>query len=357
MVGRRRVAAQRLGARAMPGGEAELVSWLGAVQAQDYAASLWALGARAQGTTVTDVEAALADGTIVRTWALRGTIHLVAAADLRWIVGLAGARSIARAAGRFRQLGLVGATLARARDVVLRAVARGTPVLRLDLMRALDDAGISPQNQRGVHVLWRLAHEGLICFGPKQGKQETFILVDAWVRAARSPASSGLPALALRYFTSHGPATDADFAWWSGLSLGEARSAVEQVRPELVAEKHEEVTYWRSAGRLPPTRRTAAFLLPVFDELLVGYDDRRAVVAPPYHGRVHRGGLLGPIAVIDGRAIATWRRTLSRRGLSVTIDPFEPLGSGPRAAIDRAAERYANFLSLPLAAVSLAPST
>jgi len=343
---RRRVAAQRLGA---PLDVREVVAWLGAVQAQDYLASLWAVGVRARGTKVADVEGALAAGTIVRTWALRGTIHLVAAADLRWIVALVGPRAIARAAGRFRQLGLDAATLARARAVVRRELEGGAPVLRRELMRTLEQDGIATAGQRGVHIVWRLAHEGEICFGPKQGKQETFVLVDAWVRAGpRRPASTGASELARRYFASRGPATVADFAWWAGLSLGDARGALDEVRAALVAEEHDGATYWRTAGRAPPPRPGLACLLPAFDELLVGYDDRRALVAPAFHARVHRGGMLGPVVVVGGRAVGTWRRTLSRRGVKVAVAAFRPLGAATERSVAAAAERYAAFVGLPL---------
>lgn len=347
----RRAAGQRLGAPLAAG---EVVSWLGAVQAQDYLASLWAVGVRTLSAAAADVEAALAAGTIVRTWALRGTIHLVAATDLRWIVALAGPRAIARAAGRFRQLGLDDVTFARARAVVLRLLAGGAPVPRRELMRALERRGIATGGQRGVHIVWRLAHEGEICFGPKEGKQETFVLVDAWVGGGpRRPVRAGRGELARRYFASRGPATVADFAWWAGWSQGEARGALDEVRAQLVAEEHDGATYWRTAGRAPHSRRGVAFLLPAFDELLVGYDDRRAVVAPAFHARVHRGGMLGPIVVVDGRAVGTWRRTLSRRGVKIAVSAFERLAVPTERSVAAAALRYAAFLGLPLEGISV----
>jgi hypothetical protein len=203
-IARLRLEAQRVSAPRFTRPE-ELVSWLGAVQAQDYLGALWAVGLRTEMAREADVERALAEGAIVRTWPMRGTLHFVAAADARWMVELLAPRRISGAASRFRQLGLDDATFTRAGRVLEKRLAAG-PLTRPRVYDALEQARISTAGQRGIHILWRLAHETRICFGPREGKQPTFVLFDAWLPDARRlPRDEALAELAVRYFRGHGP--------------------------------------------------------------------------------------------------------------------------------------------------------
>jgi hypothetical protein len=251
------------------------------------------------------------------------------------------------AAGRFRQLGLDTATLTRARRVATK-VLQGHRLTRPALYREFSRAKVSPEGVRGLHLLWWLAHERVICFGPREGKQQTFALFDAWLPKARSlPREEALAELVRRYFQSHGPATIRDFAWWSGLGLGEARQAI-----QLAGEALEEIdgagqTMWIvRAARVPRALRAQAHLLPGFDELLVGYADRSALVEVAQLPRVNNGGgILSPVLVWDGRVIGTWKRSLARRGLTFLPAPFQPLADGERRALEKAVQRYARFLA------------
>jgi hypothetical protein len=215
---------------------AEVVAWLGAVQAQDYLGALWAVGLRLTRACEQDIERALADRSIVRTWPMRGTLHFVAAADARWMLDLLAPKVVTGAAGRFRALDLDDATIARARRVLAKRL-QGAPLTRPAVYDVLERAKISTVGQRGIHILWRLAHECLLCFGPREGKQQTFVLFDEWLpRAKRLPREEALAELAWRYFTGHGPATVTDFAWWSGLKLSDARLGVHLAAPRLAEE-------------------------------------------------------------------------------------------------------------------------
>jgi hypothetical protein len=159
----------------------DVVGWLGAVQAQDYLGSLWAIGLRLQNATEQAIEQALATRAIIRTWPMRGTLHIVAAADVRWMLELLTPRVVARSARRLQQQFSVDeAVLARSRQVLVRALQGGQQLSRDAMYQALEAAHISTASGRGLQILWRLAQEGLVCFGAREGKQHTFVLLDEW---------------------------------------------------------------------------------------------------------------------------------------------------------------------------------
>ncbi|HEX8922520.1 MAG TPA: winged helix DNA-binding domain-containing protein, partial [Pyrinomonadaceae bacterium] len=227
----------------------EIVGWLGAVQAQDYLGSLWALGLRTQHAVEEEVEQAIAAGTIVRSWPLRGTLHYVAAADIRWMLKLGAPRTIARAASRYRELELDEATFAKSNRVLARALQGGKQLTRLELAAALNRAGIPTDGQRLIHLLNRSALDGLTCYAARRGKQFTFALLEEWVAEARTlERDEALAELARRYFTSRGPATLQDFVWWSGLTTADARAGLEMAKPHLTKEIIKGQTYWVSSS-------------------------------------------------------------------------------------------------------------
>jgi Winged helix DNA-binding domain len=227
-----------------------VVTALGAVQGQDYLGSLWSVGLRCPGAAEGDVEQALADRSIVRTWLLRGTLHLLAPADLRWLLALLAPRSLAGNAGRHRQLELDDALFARSEKLAVQALQGGRRLTRDAFYELLEGAGIATAGQRGYHITWRLAQLGVLCFGPREGSQPTFVLLEEWVPPAPVlDREEALAELARRYFTSHGPATLADFAWWAGLKVSDAKSGLAQVSSQLEQVSVDGTIYWQ-AGRL-----------------------------------------------------------------------------------------------------------
>ena len=260
---------------------ATAVARMGALQAQDYSASLWAAGIRS-GATQARVEAAITSGDIVRTWPMRGTLHMLAAADVRWMLDLMAARSIARARGRARQLEVDDQVLGRAAEHIERALAGGKRLTRRELYRLLDEAGIRPDGQRGIHILWQLSHRGLLCVGPRRGKDPTFVLFDDWVPPSPPlDRDEALIQLAVRYFSSHGPATERDLAWWSGLTLSDVRRAIDLAATRLESITVDDNVYWRGRETaVHSVRRDGVIFLPGFDEFVLGYTDR-SVVLPP----------------------------------------------------------------------------
>jgi hypothetical protein len=302
------------------------VSWLVGVQAQDAVWARWSVGLRMARATEATVERAIASGAIVRTWAMRGTLHLVAARDVHWLLALVGPRVIAGNARRYAQLGLDEATLERSVAVIAGALAGGGALTRAELVAALEAAGISGEGQRAPYLLQRAALDGVIRFAPDQKPgTPTYTLLGPPPAGVAEPDAS---VLARRYLAGHAPATPADFAWWSGLPAGEARHALGQA-PAL------------AAVELP----RMAHLLPPFDEYLLGYRDRGAVLPSQQAKRVNAGGgMPKPTIVLDGVVVGTFRRTFSRRGIDIAAEPFRPLDREEQALVAAAADRLGEFV-------------
>lgn len=328
---------------------AELVRWMGAVQAQDYRGALWALGLRLPAASEPDIEAAIAARTIVRTWPMRGTLHFVPAADVRWMLRLLTPRVIARSSGRYRELGLDAAAFARSGRLLARALQGRRALIRHEACAVLQRGGVSPEGQRGIHILAHLAQQGLLCFGAREGRQPTFVLLDEWVPASKQPPRlQALATLATRYISSHGPATLQDFAWWSGLLVKDAQEAVAAAGSRLVKETRGGQTWWVDAAT-PAGRRTlrrpAAALLPPWDEYIVAYKDRDAAVGHlGAHGQDRLKTVGSALIVIDGRVRGSWKRSLAAGKVRIAPDLWSPTSVAERGAVQRAALRYGRFL-------------
>jgi len=331
---------------------AAAVRWFGAVQAQDYLGSLWAIGLRTRDATEAAVERAIAERSIVRTWPLRGTLHFVAAEDVRWMLSLCTPRTLARNVRRLKQEhGIDSRLIARSGKVLSDTLRGGNCVSRPDLYRRLENARIATGAGRGLHLLWWHAHEGLICLGPRSGKQQTFALMDEWLPATppRSRDDS-LAELARRYFNSHGPATVRDFAWWSGLAAADAEAAREMVAKELTAVAVDKQIYWQPAGMAAARSKPNCHLLPAYDEYTVAYQDRAAVLSQDVAARADSGhGIFHPAIVIDGQVTGTWSRELKKTSVAITCRPFARIDRRQSQMLAAAARRYAQFLGLELA--------
>ena len=347
-----RLSTQRLAGRGFRT-PADVVRWFGAVQAQDYPGALWAVGMRTVGATEAAVEQAVSNRAIVRTWPLRGTLHFTAAEDLRWMLAHFAPRTVARAASRFKQFELDPRTLARGAALVVKALEGGRQLSRPQLYAHMERAGIATRENRGVHILWKCAHDGLICFSTREGKQHRMALLDEWLPPATMLArDEALAELARRYFTSHGPATLDDFVWWSGLNAAESRSALEMARGDLQSERIDGALQWhneRAASAVAPDNIVAshAVLLPPYDEYTVAYRDRSAVL-DPRHKAAARNGIFNPTIAAKGRIIGTWVPKRANDRVTVTLKPFAPLRGAAGRAVTAAAERYGRFLGQPV---------
>ena len=335
----------------------EVVRWLGAIQAQDYMQSLWAIGLRLKSAAMADIEQAIREAKIIRTWPMRGTLHFVPPEDVKWMLKLSASRMLVKDGRRLEQLGLDEAIMERCKELFHDALDGNKRLSRPDMMRLLEDAGISTGNQRGYHILWYVAQSGLICLGAMQDKQQTFVLLDEWAPDSRRLSQEeALVELARRYFASHGPASVHDFAWWSGLTVTEARAGLEATGSGLVSERIDGKDYWMTSDTMSHIAhdKSSVDLLPGFDEYLLGYKDRSAVLAAEHAPKIvpGRNGVFRPIIVVGGRVVGTWKRSLKKNSIHITLIPFTSLDDSEEEAIE-AAERYSDFVGLPLSSTDI----
>jgi len=334
---------------------ADVVAWLGAVQAQDYPAAKWALGLRAPGLTDADVENAFTEGRILRTHVLRPTWHFVTPADIRWMLALTGPRLHKTCGPYNRALGLDDAILKRCRAMIERALRDGTQLTRAQLGAVLRRGGVELGGPALAQVMMNAELDALVCSGARQGKRFTYALLDE--RAPRGrivTRDEALGHLARRYFTGHGPATLKDYVWWSGLVVGDARRSIEIAGHDLDRREIGDRTYW-SAGSSSARAGGGAHLLPNYDEYLVAYRDRDPVVEPPRRAAAARlgarpraGDVFAHSLVIDGRLAGSWTRTHGRSAVTIDVVPYRRLTPAERRAVAAAAERFGRFMQQPV---------
>lgn len=324
-----------------------------ATQAQEFWGGRWALAVRTRGApTISDVDAAFDAGTLVRSWTQRGTIHALRPADLAWVLSLTGDRQHRQAGSRHRTLGLDEPTLQGAERSVVTALRGGNRLTRAEMFTILRDIGIEPKDQRGVHVLYALAVRGLVCLGPVVARaggptrEQYIVLNEEWIREAATPADP-LAEFFVRYIDGHGPASPADFAWWSGLPVGIARRAAEASADRLDIVEFEGEVRFISRGR--PRRSAVAddvLALPPFEEYFLSYADRTTVCPPDFVTVVATGGMMRPVLVARGEVVGVWTHSLAvgRHTGDPVPDLFVP-GAASDAEIARALERYRVFVT------------
>lgn len=332
----------------------EVVQWLGAVQAQDYGAAKWAVGLRMAGdATDATVEQAIAEGSILRTHVLRPTWHYVTPADIRGLLTLTGPRVDAACATYYRKLELDDATFKKSNTLIEKALQGGKQLTRAELGTVLQQGGVESQDLlRLTYLVMKAELVGLICSGANQGKQITYALLEERVPPSKPfNRDEALTDLVRRYFTSHGPATIADFVWWSGLTAADTRIGLDIVGGELAKEEIEGQTYWFSASESSKLDLSGSlYLLPNYDEYTVSYKDRGALVdealTPILDGR---GNILfNHVIVSDGLVVGTWKRTISKSKIVATVEPSRPLDPAETEALTAAATNFGRFMGLPV---------
>jgi hypothetical protein len=327
-----------------------VVSWLGAVQSQEYQPAKWSLGLRIQNPVNDLIEQAFTAGTILRTHVMRPTWHFVTPADIRWMLELTAPRVNALSAYYYRQLELDDVLFSQSNAIFVKALQNHQYLTRAELRSKLAEAGIMAEGVRLSYIVMRAELDAVICSGPRRGKQFTYALL-----AERAPQAlvlgrdEALAELTSRYFTGHGPATLRDFAWWSGLTVADAKRGLEMVASHLTRVAIDEQTYWLSAS-MPPAAEPShiAFLLPTFDEFVVGYDafdqNRLSGHAPDKKADYFSYSTL----VVSDRIAGSWKRILNRGTAVIDVAPFSPLSDTDREAIKAAAQRYGEFLNMPV---------
>ena len=319
---------------------------LGAVQAQEYPFAKWALGLRMRdGVADAAIEHAFTEGRILRTHVMRPTWHFVTPSDIRWMLELTGPRVHRTMASYNRKQGLDAAILTKAMAVLERSLNGGCSLTRAELALSLERAGIRAKGLRLALLMLFAELEGIVCSGPRRGRHFTYALLCERAPASpRRPRDEALGELAKRYFTSHGPATVRDFVWWSGLTVADARRALEITGAR--SEVANGLTYW-SIGRKPAVRSLAGkvHLLPIYDEYLIAYRDRDAVPhGPSTIPSPARSTTFQHAVVIDGQVAGTWRTGRNGDEVAITVVPLRRLSRAERAEIGLQAARFGRFL-------------
>jgi hypothetical protein len=351
-IARRRLASQHLITPTITD-PAEMVRVLGAVQAQDYPGAKWALGMRVRGATDATIERAFTDRSIIRTHVLRPTWHFVTPADIRWMLALTAPRVKATMAYYDRKLELDDAVFRRSTEAIVRALRDGKQLTRAELGEVLRRAKINvEESQRLGHLLLRPELDGIVCSGARRGKQFTYALLDERVPpAAPLGRDEALLELTRRYFATRSPATANDFAWWSGLTVAEAKRGIGMAGDALEREVIDDRTYWSDrAMRSPSKRSTIAHLLPNYDEYFIGFKDRGAIGQRLKSAELVTGGdaFIAHVVVVDGQLVGGWRRTVMKDAASVELNLVTRLTEAERRAVAAAGKSYAAFLGVAL---------
>lgn len=334
----------------------QVVTWFGAMQAQDLASGEWSFGLRIPGATQGAVDQATHDREILRTWPMRGTVHFVAPEDAKWLLALTGVRALAGAAGRRAHLGLDEATVNKAAEVLAGALSGGKRLSRAECVDLLIEAGVHTAKEHGYHLLWYTSQIGVTCIGPQQGKEQTFVLLDEWVPNPRTLSrEEALAELAVRYFQSHGPTTRQDFAGWTGLAMADVRLGIDGAATALQTIDVEGSPYVMAAALRDEASRilaeaedTEVWILPGFDEYLLGFKDRSLMVSRDHMKTIIPGsnGVFMPTIVSGGRVIGTWKREVKRTRVDVRPLPFAPFTPAQQSGFSDAAETYGRYLGL-----------
>ncbi len=328
----------------------EVVSWLGAVQAQDFLGSLWTVGQRMKKAVEADIEEAIADRSIVRTWPMRGTLHFVMPDNVRWMLKLLSQRIIARAQTNYRTEGLDKSIFTKSYKLFERALRDGKQLERNEMYDVLERGKISIGGQRGIHIMVHAALQGLICVGPRSGKQHTFVLLDEWIPKGKELSrDESLVEMAKIYFTSHGPATVHDFSWWTGLTISEAKVAIGMVQPKLISVSVDDQLYWMTEeASVPKIKKPHVALTSWFDEILIGYKDRSMIIDSSASKFIQnpKNGIFSSNILIDGKVVGSWKRAFVKGKVEMELKPFRKFDAKEKEAVDAAVKRYTSFVSI-----------
>ncbi len=347
-----RLANQQISRHSFTSPEA-LVAEMGCIQAQDFGGAKWAIGSRIKNITDADIEMDFNSGKILRTHILRPTWHFVTPADIGWMLKLTAPRIKTFCKVHHKKLGMDLTTLKRSKNIISKALTGGKYLTRNQLLQLLKRGKIRTDNLRPLFFMLDAELDGIICSGPRQGKQFTYALLEERAPGIRHlDHDAAIAELTNRYFTSRGPATLQDFSWWSGLILSDAKKGIEMNGKNLIYEIINGQTYWYSSGMLLNLKQAGSvYLLPIFDEFIIAYKNRTELLHPSY--KKQSGiGIFKPAIIINGQIAGIWKRNAQNLKVTVESHPFSPLSKNYRHLITTAAKRYARFIGKPLDEIS-----
>ena len=356
---------------------AEVMIHMGCIQGQDYQSALWAIGMRSKpGTTFRNVEAAFSDRKIVRTWLLRGTIHIADATNVKWISKLLSPGLLKLALKREANRGIEPEKIRKIEEIFMGRLKKEHQLSRTDMYRLLEESGESPENNFGYHMLYRAAWDGIICYGDRKGDEDTFALRDEWINdGINLEGNNAIVSLAKLYFASHGPASLSDFAWWSGLKMKEIRTALNE-NPEIFHhwKDNPKLIHYDEDNSHDKYPENSVKLLPAYDEYFIGYADRSFIFNDKLKGYlskdlpiydvkfpvltsnkeggdaqnesvsiIHKNGIFQPLVLVDGQIAGTWTKKVTKDGMTLTIMPFQKFSYSEVSKLEDEVGKYGKF--------------
>jgi hypothetical protein len=324
----------------------EIVSWMVAMQAQEYAMAKWSIGLRLQEIKDADVEAAFNDGTILRTHVMRPTWHFVTPADIRWLIKLTAPRVHASNAFMRRKMELDSKIFKRSNDTLVKELRDGNQLTRVTLKSALERAKIFGDGVRISYLMMQAELDGIICSGPRQGKQFTYALMDERVPPTKIiDREEALYKFTARYFTSRGPATVQDFVTWSGLTMKDAKDGVAALDRRFVKEIIEGKEYILLPATSSPDKKfQTTFLMPDYDEYGMSYKDRSAIFSSEnIHAISRKNPVFNRMIILNGRIAGTWQRKIKGDKMMVETVPFTSLSKKKNQQVSQAIKRFRRF--------------
>lgn len=327
---------------------ADLIAWMGAVQAQDYAMSKWAVGMRLKQPVLRQVDDALAKGEIVRTHIMRPTWHYVAGKDLCWIRQLTGPRVKKAIDSWIKGSGLdISEDLyTKCNDLIGKMLSGRCCLTREEIAKELERNGVLTADDRVRRYLLRAEMEGIVCSGADKAGKPTYALLDEQVApVAALHREEALARLALCYFRSHSPATIKDFVWWSGLTATEAKQAVGLIDNLLITEHFADQEFLNYTSSRSIETGSILHFMPSYDEYLIAYKDRTSVMATSYHPKAfNRYGIFYPVILYNGRIVGNWNKTTRNGKMVITTSFFNPKLKVSAKLLQKAEERYRCFM-------------
>lgn len=323
----------------------DLVHWMGAIQAQDYAMAKWALGVRLSGMNEEHIIKAINKGEILRTHILRPTWHFVSADDIHWMLDLTAPNIKPSLKLRHKQLELTDTVLKKSNTIIEKALSNNVYLTREQLVHEFSKAKIATSDNRTSHLLLNAELEGLVCSGPIVDKKQTYALLEKRVAKTRPlKKDDALAKLAQKYFWSHCPATIQDFTWWSGLPNKDARNALEMVKSSLISEIVNGQTYWLPNSISLTEKNKSMYLLPAFDEFIISYKDRSAVLKTEHYSKsISSNGIFKPVIILNGQVIGLWKRETKKDKIIIETDFFQPPTKITMNLLQKAAETFGSF--------------
>lgn len=332
----------------------DVVNQLGAVQAQDYAGAKWALAQRLDHETDSSLDKQFNNASILRTHLMRPTWHFVSPQDIRWLLKLTAPRVHAFNGTYYRKMELDKATLNKTNSILEKALQGNKQLTRTELAKIIEQKGIpTGDTVRLSCIMMHAELDGIICSGARKGKQFTYALIEEVAPPVKSKTrNESLAELVSRYFSTRGPATLQDFAWWSGLTIADAKHGMEMVKSKFIQEEFNGQTYWFRDVKPQKVKSPKIYLLPNYDEYFIGFKDRSAIgdaiTGLGIKSEDATASLLVHIIFLDGQVVGGWKRTLEKKQVVVELSLITKLSKPEMQAVHKEAEKFGKFLELPV---------